>query len=1105
MNSQVAVPFSVPSTPAFSSPPNPEKHTPSEPFDLLQLARTWGLAPVLRARPVHIDQSQLTCVARGERLALWAVSGEEGATQRRLDHWHAIACQESASPVVLVARDLDARSITVAASRLGAPGFCCRSFPDHDQQEIERLESLGQHASSPELLLFELEDLLSRRALGRAFVKDFRAAWETLAGAWTGVPVAAREDRRELAFTTLIRLLFLAFIQNRGWLDGDSGFIEARIAETAERGVSVYRDFLKALFFEVLNTPRAERTAEAKALGAIPYLNGGLFCPHEVERRYPDRDLPNEVFVELFESLLGPYVFRSSELELEGEGEHATEARHVIDPRMLGHVFEALMADDDRSRSGSFYTPRRVVRRIVSEALVELLHAELDGTLRLDAPESGGRGLENGQLRRALKSLIEDNDASAFSREECERIDAFLHDVRILDPAAGSGAFVIGAFEVLVSVREALSRRAGLEHHADGLRRHVATHNVYGVDLLPAAMRLCELRLWLALSVELTVEDVDSIPPLPNLDLRLRQGDSLLEARQLDAMVGVQGPDLSHDPIMMALKERYLNAVGYEKATLARCITDKENEHFGEIMTQACDALRSQLNGFDRLERAPLLFGQPRGLSVEEERARRQVGHRLAELEQASAAVSSTGMPCFSYPLHFGEVFRHGGFDLVVGNPPWVRSHHQKETSKDRLRARYQVCHRSAWGIGSRLGGGIKAAQVDLAAVFVERALQLARPGGMVALLLPSKLMSSLSSGGLRRFVDEHANVRLIIDWSRAKETLFSATTYPSFLLLERQSIVEPEPAPKVRIEVVQPEGQHHCFQVMPRDLGLFKGDPSSPWLLSPPAERLELDRILATGPGLGTRFDLRRGIVTGCNQAFIPESVVPLADSSNSLLRFADGREAEVESCVLRALLRGSDIAPYRAVTSQQLLFTHAEDGSALPALPPRLAEALGARHAELAKRADLRSTMPIWSLFRVHSDLFAPKVVWRDISQQLEAAFIPANEALLPLNTAYYTAVKDADEGYLLAALLNSGPARRLAAAIAEHARGDYRRYFSWVVGLLPWPFDQLSVLQSQRLVQASRRLHGHGRRSGRTSAEDLALIDELVGLAYRLEEKR
>jgi hypothetical protein len=332
---------------------------------------------------------------------------------------------------------------------------------------------------------------LDRARVTRLFFRDFRVHRAAVAGALTGLPPDAHRDRAQLALLFLCRLTFLYFLQRRGTLCGDDRYVVRLFARwDAGDGTSFFRARLVPLFFAALNHPAAERSASVRSLGPLPYLNGGLFEPHPLERAHPRLDLPDGVVRAVLEGFLERYRFTSREA--------AAGAGYGVDPEVLGQVFEGLMAPGERVETGSFYTPAPVVRRVVREGLAEYLTAAcpgLDPTMVLDG--------DTGALPVATRGL---------ARRSLERL-------RVLDPACGSGAFLLGALHYLARAMTAISETSEAE-----VRREVVARSLHGVDLLDDAALLCSLRLWLALS-----EGDEDVRPLPNLDGRIRQGDALIE------------------------------------------------------------------------------------------------------------------------------------------------------------------------------------------------------------------------------------------------------------------------------------------------------------------------------------------------------------------------------------------------------------------------------------------------------------------------------------------------------------------------------------------------------------------------------------------------
>jgi len=178
-------------------------------------------------------------------------------------------------------------------------------------------------------------EVLGREALTRRF-------YRTLEGVVAEVAEEARgdapiEDRHELALLHLSRLLFLSFLETKGWLDGDRRFLANHFARCMERGGSYHRRVLRPLFFGTLNTPVASRAPAARAFGAIPFLNGGLFAPAPLERRWPRLQLTDASLGRAFGELFARYRFTARE-------DSSAWSEAAIDPEMLGKAFESLMS-----------------------------------------------------------------------------------------------------------------------------------------------------------------------------------------------------------------------------------------------------------------------------------------------------------------------------------------------------------------------------------------------------------------------------------------------------------------------------------------------------------------------------------------------------------------------------------------------------------------------------------------------------------------------------------------------------------------------------------------------------------------------------------------
>ena len=853
-------------------------------------------------------------------------------------------------------------------------------------------------------------EVLGRESISRRFFQTLQRMVVQLAvGAGGSHPPAARRD---IALLTVSRLLFLAFLEERGWLDGDRRFLVRSFDDCMARGGRFQRTVLAPLFFGTLNTPVRTRAPRARALGMIPFLNGGLFTRSPAEKRARTLVMRDEDFGDLFDQLLVRYRFTSRE-------ETASWQETAIDPEILGRAFESLMATSERRMTGAFYTPLLIVTRVADTALDELL-------VRRGAPE---RMIE----RLGSDAHLDDSERSALR--------AAMADLRILDPACGSGAFLVHAMERLVQLHLATGDTRSLS----AIRRQVLSASIFGVDVNPTAVWLCELRLWLSLVLDHVPDDPAGIPPLPNLDHNIRCGDTLLGG---DFSLVARQPGGGH---AHTLRARYARATGGRKRSLGRALDRAERTALVSWLDARLEQVGALRRSLVMAARGRDLFGGRRGTVANERQQADLLRMTARELRGRRRAVLSGGALPFVFAVHFPEAARAGGFDIIVGNPPWIRVHHIAVSARDALRREFRVYREAAWSAGAtaaRAGSGF-GSQVDVASLFVERSHQLLREHGVLSLLVPSKLWRSLAGGGVRRLLMERAGLLAVEDWSEAP-AMFDAATYPSLVA-----------AGKTRtngagVQLAVHRGRMQVAWEASRSALPLDESAGAPWVPLPPHAREAFDRLTRDGvalvnSGLGVAT---LGVKCGCNEAFL----VSAAQRSGGIEITDGSRHAVVEQQFVRRVLRGEAVRAWCAEQSPEcIVFPHTETGRPLERLPPGLRSWLLPWRSRLESRSDARGHGAWWSLFRLEGARFdRPRVVWADIGRSLQALVLATGDRTVPLNTCYVFATRDLTDAFSLAALLNSPVADAWVGAVAEPARGGYRRHFAWTMARLPVPDD-------------------------------------------------
>jgi len=288
----------------------------------------------------------------------------------------------------------------------------------------------------------DVEDVFSIRELTRSFYRDFGEIFRTdLQDAVRGLR-DPEENLNAYTRTVVNRVLFLLFIEEKGWLDGDVDYVENRYEAVAEEpDQHVYDDLFEPLFFEALSE---EGTTESDELGRIPFLNGGLFDRKDIEKDV-------EIDEAFFDTLLSPEGGDDGEPEgflrrykLSLRESNPSERELVVDPEFVGRIFEMFMQEDERSEVGAFYTPKPITAYMTKNALKQHLLGQTDVS------------------HEEAVSLVSDHTVpESLTDDRIEAVDDALRSATVLDPAVGSGAFIIAMLEELVAVSEALDGRRG--------------------------------------------------------------------------------------------------------------------------------------------------------------------------------------------------------------------------------------------------------------------------------------------------------------------------------------------------------------------------------------------------------------------------------------------------------------------------------------------------------------------------------------------------------------------------------------------------------------------------------------------------------------------
>ena len=474
--------------------------------------------------------------------------------------------------------------------------------------------------------------------------------------------------------------------------------------------------------------------------------------------------------------------------------------------------------------------------------------------------------------------------------------------------------------------------------------------------------------------------------------------------------------------------------------------------------------------------RSPDLFARTRGA---DRTTRLALDDLRAQVRRARAQVATLrngGALPFSFATHFADAAAAGGFSLVLGNPPWVRTHAIPAEQRAALRERFSVFKGAAWEAGAASAGAGKgfAGQADLAALFTERAVRLTAPEGAIALLLPAKLWGALAGGGVRALLTAEAPPLILEDWAGSSAG-FDAVVYPSALVARRSA-----QRPAEILTTVHRHDRPLTWMTERTRLAL-DDSPGAPWMLIPSEVRAAFDALERAGVPLA-ESSLGRpllGVKSGCNEAF--------------LLSRAEATEARIERECVRPLLRGEHLQAWRPTadaTESVIIWTHDVRGEPMTLLPASAHRRLVPWRRQLEQRTDGRGGR-WWALFRTEAARAdRPRVVWGDIGRAPRALVLEAGDPTVPLNTCYVVRTPTLDDAHAFATLLNSPVGAAWLGALAEPARGGYRRFLGWTCARLPVPRDW---------ARARALLAPLGRAAVNGSAPDSWTLTEQVLSAY------
>jgi len=603
------------------------------------------------------------------------------------------------------------------------------------------------------------------------FYKEFFVEYDKLVKTVQKTNNINESKARDFVLLLAIRTIFLGFIQKRKWLGNDEKFIQSffRAYQKTEGANTFYKDWLSILFFEALNKkffPRKHLPKEMNnALQLAPYLNGGLF---KEKKDYDEQGwlIPDKEIASFFDFLFS-HSFTIEESSLD-------DAELQLNPEFLGIIFERLVNKAD----GAVYTPRTEVDLMCRLSLVKWLMKNLDLPIK---------PVNLYELFFRESAAEEDQKEGSFSPKEAREILAKLESLAICDLAVGSGAFLVGMMQVLDEIEQNLKERYGLaSQNVFERKKRIIAQSLYGVEVKEWAVWICQLRLWLSLFVE-APEEMRYLPSpiLPSLDFKIRQGDSLVQRVGSKAF-----PVLGHAAVGKTVKDKVtklknLKVEYFENKTALKDWEIKQLELaiYDEILQTEIREKQdyiSALRGSKQHEQTTIdavgCTPCQENINFDKEKIELLTSEIKELLEQKQNIRNDKPL---IWNIEFAEIFvEKGGFDIIIGNPPYVRQEEiadpagkikEKKEYKNYLQEMVRLDFPDDFPPKKKIN-----AQSDLYTYFYIRGLRLLNSQGIHTFICSNSWLDVGYGAWLQEFLLQYCPVELIID-NHAKRSFEAA------------------------------------------------------------------------------------------------------------------------------------------------------------------------------------------------------------------------------------------------------------------------------------------------------------------------------------------
>ena len=511
------------------------------------------------------------------------------------------------------------------------------------------------------------------------------------------------------------QIVFLYFLQKKGWLgidrnendnfkkwgSGSKTFLQDLFKKYKSKNIKAnnfFNNILEPIFYDALNN---EEEYYDKLDCKIPFLNGGLFKPFN-EYNWTETD------IEIKDSLIEKIFNTFNQYNFTVQEDQDFDADVAVDPEMLGKVFENLLPENFKKGKGSYYTPRVVVNYMCKQSIKNYLINNSD------------KKIDKNTIEKIINLSLSDNEENIIDLKETSKnedlklINELLNKIKVCDPAIGSGAFPVQMMNEIVNIRMIISDILNLNYSNYTIKRNFIENSIYGVDIDSSAIEIAKLRLWLSLIVD--EKSFEKIQPLPNLDYKILQGNSLIQKYKNFDFENKEKNELFEDEELTILKKE---------------LVEIQHEYFNSSSRKKSKKLQELLN----IKIGSLISKKTNIKKINE--------NFISLIEERNF---------FFWKILFIDVFEKGGFDLVIGNPPYVfaRSSQLKGFTKEDKN--YYVKNYE-----------LTKYQLNTYSLFVELGTKILNQKGILSYIIPNNWMTINSNIDLRKYVLEKDNVQIVI------------------------------------------------------------------------------------------------------------------------------------------------------------------------------------------------------------------------------------------------------------------------------------------------------------------------------------------------------